>query len=275
MSAPFKERPPSAEPFGERGSSADATAAARAWLVDQHGRLQAADGALAESIAHDPRLRAAIQRVLDHDVELSIDLAIADDSYQSPTRARIRRLVGQDGPLALVEILNHSPAPANERLDPLTGLADRNALQACVDDWRRSAVKRPVRFALLFLDLDGFKQINDRHGHAAGDRVLKTLASRWLACVRDGDLVARYGGDEFVVLVNEATSAEDIGTVVRRLRQATELPLDVAGAPTNVSVTIGVAICTSDDTSIDDLLAEADQDMYAQKRNSHYGPDNV
>lgn len=146
--------------------------------------------------------------------------------------------------------------------DPLTGLANRTLLEERL----RAALTRDGRTglstALLFLDLDGFKAVNDRHGHATGDRVLQAIAQRLASAVRPSDTVARVGGDEFVVLVEGATD-ETVRLLVTRLEQA------VAGAgPTldlKVGVSVGVAVSTAGETEPMTLLQAADAAMYVVK----------
>jgi diguanylate cyclase (GGDEF)-like protein/PAS domain S-box-containing protein len=146
--------------------------------------------------------------------------------------------------------------------DPLTGLANRTLLEERL----RAALTRDGRTgqstAVLFLDLDGFKAVNDRHGHAAGDRVLQVIALRLAAAVRPSDTVARVGGDEFVVLVEGATD-EAVSRLVDRLQQAvaTALPtLDL-----KVGVSVGVAVSIAGETEPMKLLQAADTAMYAAK----------
>lgn len=267
MSAPLKIPPRLGGPQADFPAPDAEAHAATVCLIDAHGRVVATDGAIAPTTLRSPPLSAAIEQVLDGLEELTIGLRFAVAGLaEAPSLARIRRLAGDEGPMALVEFSSETSRVATLRLDPLTQLADRSAVATCIDGWRTNAAPRLEPFAILFLDLNGFKQINDRFGHAAGDQVLTTLAWRWLACVREGDLVARYGGDEFVVLVKDASTAEEIEPVARRLREATEQPVDARGIEARVSVTIGIEVCESADRSIDELIAAADRDMYARKR---------
>ncbi len=117
----------------------------------------------------------------------------------------------------------------------------------------------------MFLDLDGFKDVNDRHGHAAGDAVLRGVADRLRAGVRPSDTVARVGGDEFVILVENATDA-GLEALRSRLRRAVCAPIEVAGQTLNVGVSVGVARADRGATTPQDLLSRADARMYDAKR---------
>jgi diguanylate cyclase (GGDEF)-like protein len=146
--------------------------------------------------------------------------------------------------------------------DPLTGLANRQALREELD----AALARGDRVAVALVDLDGFKQVNDRLGHAAGDEVLVTAADRMRGEVRDGDLVARLGGDEFVVLVlgrDEDVSAE----VAARLAFVIGEPMRVAGEVITVGAACGGVAAGPCETT-DVLLGRADRAMYAAKRSA-------
>ena len=150
--------------------------------------------------------------------------------------------------------------------DPLTGLANR----ALLEERLRAVLARDVRTgastALLFLDLDGFKAVNDAHGHATGDLVLTTVASRLLAAVRPSDTVSRLGGDEFVVLVEGATE-EGLTPLVARLQEV--LGEGIGTLDLKVGVSIGVAVSRAGAIDHEELLAQADADMYAAKRAPH------
>ena len=147
--------------------------------------------------------------------------------------------------------------------DPLTGLANRTLLEERL----RSVLARDARTgqttAVLFLDLDGFKAVNDQHGHAIGDIVLRTVAERLAGAVRPSDTVARIGGDEFVVLVEGATETT-VQHLVERLRRAVAQPIGTLDL--QVGVSIGVALSHRGDAEPGGLLSAADREMYDEKR---------
>jgi diguanylate cyclase (GGDEF)-like protein len=177
----------------------------------------------------------------------------------------VRRLDGPTGPLAIATF-RPSGAEAPPSRDPLTGLPDRRAIGAWMAGLRRDESGPALPFALLFLDLNDFKQVNDAHGHAVGDAVLAELAGRWSSAVRDGDLVTRYGGDEFVILLRNVADRAAAEPIVERLRIATLAPIAIAGTAITLSATIGVALSDGDNVSKENLIAAADEDMYARKR---------
>ena len=121
-----------------------------------------------------------------------------------------------------------------------------------------------VQFAILFIDLDGFKPINDRLGHKAGDAVLRHTAKRFQACMRKGDTVGRYGGDEFTLLVNHVTGPADAIRVAERVLAKLKEPIDV-GEPVIVGASIGIALSTNLHERPEDMIRDADGAMYRAK----------
>jgi diguanylate cyclase (GGDEF)-like protein len=159
-----------------------------------------------------------------------------------------------------------SDAVSDERRDPLTGLYDRSFLLARLESLLQSERSADHNFAILFVDLDNFKQINDAYGHLVGDSVLGEVASRLNQCVRDGDYVVRYGGDEFVVLIVGIADRRDVQPVVERIHSALEEPITLPAGEFRLSVSIGVAEAAPEYRAPEDLLAAADRAMYASKR---------
>ena len=160
-------------------------------------------------------------------------------------------------------------------LDPLTGLPNRvsfenrlmQAASLCDNAEGQIAVHNPKRLAVLFVDLDGFKPVNDSFGHAAGDLVLKEVASRLSGISRNSDTVARLGGDEFVLLMEDVRSVADCAQFANRLVGALVRPFDIVGQQVEISGSVGVVIypdqCPDNKSK---LMAYADAAMYAAKR---------
>jgi diguanylate cyclase (GGDEF)-like protein len=173
---------------------------------------------------------------------------------------------GEVGELLLLRIELAPPEPAWYR-DPVTGLPDRRALESQRERWQSETKTEVISHAVLFIDLNDFKQINDQHGHAMGDKVLRVLAERWQQALRHGDLIVRYGGDEFVALLRGTGSIAAAKPIVGRLQKITQQPLEMDGQSLHVQVTIGLALASDMSVSLEHLVAEADQAMYAAKGN--------
>jgi diguanylate cyclase (GGDEF)-like protein len=150
--------------------------------------------------------------------------------------------------------------------DALTGLPNR----AQFTDWLWRAIQcgknnRDFLFAVLFVDLDGFKPINDGMGHKAGDAVLIETGRRLQACLRKGDVVARHGGDEFTLLVNNVHGKEDAIRVAERVLRKVKEPIDLARKRVHVGASIGIALSTNIHERPEDLIRDADLAMYRAK----------
>jgi diguanylate cyclase (GGDEF)-like protein len=149
--------------------------------------------------------------------------------------------------------------------DPLTGLANRNLLHEVLTLGRQSAKRSGAPLALIYLDLDDFKAVNDSYGHEAGDVVLRETARRLLSTVREADVVARVGGDEFVVV--HESSGDSTNLVVRRLEQALSEPIDVGNGVLVCCVpSMGIADALTVGRDPSALIAAADAAMYRVKR---------
>jgi len=149
--------------------------------------------------------------------------------------------------------------------DALTGIPNRlyleNKLNVLTESYHRSS----DRFALLFLDLDGFKEVNDSYGHAVGDKVLYQVASRLSKNVRAQDIVARYGGDEFVVLISPLVETDVINIVKNKIERTISQPFDISGHKITIGVSIGTSVSPDETFSVDDLINFADRRMYHNK----------
>jgi diguanylate cyclase (GGDEF)-like protein/PAS domain S-box-containing protein len=149
--------------------------------------------------------------------------------------------------------------------DVLTGLANRGAFLDRLDQLMAAARESGDRLALLFLDLDHFKRVNDSLGHLVGDLLLKSVASRITECLRASDLVARFGGDEFVVLLPAANQRGDVEEVAHKLLRAIEAPVDIEGQSIAVTPSIGVSLFPDHGDNPSTLIKHADTAMYVAK----------
>ena len=150
--------------------------------------------------------------------------------------------------------------------DPLTGLPNRALLVDRLEHELARLGRHPGSVAVLFIDLDGFKPLNDSLGHAAGDRVLIEVGHRLLRAVRPSDTVARFGGDEFVVLCADIEDESDIATIAQRVREAISEPFLPEGREARLSASVGIATTSQPDVSPDALIHDADAAMYHVKR---------
>lgn len=146
--------------------------------------------------------------------------------------------------------------------DALTGVANRNGLE----EGARQILERPGEHALMLLDLDHFKRVNDTWGHAAGDALLTTVAERLRQQLRESDLIARSGGDEFVVLLGASPAREQLEAMARRLAERLSEPVPWDGGELEISASIGVALWPQDGHNLEALMLAADRAMYHSKR---------
>lgn len=206
------------------------------------GKVQA----LAHADLGDPRVAAELPGPLGRELDASVDVLASSIADRADLQERLEHQATHD---------------------PLTGISNRAGAATAL----RAAVARAQRqgstVAVAFLDLDGFKEVNDRHGHATGDRVLIEVAARLADQARAGDTCARMGGDEFIVIAEQMTGAEDARAMGRRIAAAIGRPMRLGDGRT-VAIGASVGIALSDDPSEppDELLHRADLAAYAAKR---------
>ncbi len=151
------------------------------------------------------------------------------------------------------------------RHDAMTGLPNRRLFQERLDNTLARSQRSGTRFALLFIDVDKFKSINDRWGHDAGDEVLKVIAKRLMSNTRKADAVARIGGDEFVVLLDSPSNREDIVSIAEKLLESVRSPIQYNGHELQVGFSIGISQYPENGTTASDLMSSADRAMYQAK----------
>ena len=149
--------------------------------------------------------------------------------------------------------------------DALTGLPNRSLFRDRLTHAMAQADRYHQKLAVMFLDLDRFKAINDTLGHNVGDQLLKIAAERLRSCVRDSDTVARLGGDEFTVIVEDIVEDHDAAAVAQKILDTLSQPFNLYGHEVFISVSVGVTLYPSDDENADNLLRNADSAMYRAK----------
>ncbi|NWG30854.1 MAG: EAL domain-containing protein, partial [Rhodocyclaceae bacterium] len=149
--------------------------------------------------------------------------------------------------------------------DPLTGLPNRNLLAERLSQALKQARREGSRVAVMFIDLDFFKQVNDTLGHAVGDRLLQLVAERMRLCVRETDTIARLGGDEFVVLLMDIEETAPAGNVAEKIIAQMNEPFDIEGNEIHIGASIGITFFPDDGRDIDALFRNADLAMYRAK----------
>ncbi|SMC32656.1 diguanylate cyclase domain-containing protein [Sporomusa malonica] len=150
--------------------------------------------------------------------------------------------------------------------DPLTGLPNRRLLEDRLTMAIAQAKRNKEQVAVVFFDLDNFKPVNDTYGHDAGDELLQEIAHRTEACVRQGDTVARIGGDEFVIVLPAIKTKDDVITIATRVLQECRRPIMLRGSTVAVSASIGISFFPQDGTDITELTRKADVAMYTSKQ---------
>ncbi|MBD2185024.1 PAS domain S-box protein [Aerosakkonema funiforme] len=179
------------------------------------------------------------------------------------------RLVGYEG--TVVDITERKRAEATIQYqayhDLLTNLPNRNLFNDRLDLSLANSHRNHNKLAVMFLDLDCFKTINDTLGHAVGDRLLQLVAERLTSCLREGDTVARWGGDEFTILLPQIHSLQEVGKVAQRLVDAFKLPFNLQDAELYISSSIGIALYPHDGQDLQTLLKNADMALYKAKEN--------
>ncbi|MEM6330978.1 MAG: GGDEF domain-containing protein [Planctomycetota bacterium] len=237
------------------------------------GRLAWQNPAFAQLVAQAPAAAAALAVQLPEAVcRGAQDRAVSPEIPRAAVTlaAQPFDLHAMDGPGRRLLLALPAPAgtpgyagPERGEADSVTGIPGRQTLAAELAERFRDRRRRP--FALLFVDLDGFKQVNDSHGHLAGDRTLREAAQRFRGVLREGDYVGRFGGDEFVIVVDGPAIQPGLDAVVQRLQAAMAQPLPGAGTLT-VSASIGWARSADGFETVEQMIDAADRDMYARKR---------
>jgi diguanylate cyclase (GGDEF)-like protein len=218
---------------------------------------------LAEAYALSNTL--AVPLVADRDILGALILSRRQSRAWTPADRRLLSWASAELSAALARAFAFEHAETQANIDALTGLPNRRYLEELVANVgpRRRAVDQ---LGALMIDLDHFKQLNDRYGHATGDRVLRAVAARISSAIRAEDTPARYGGEEFAVLLRKANTDQAMEVAERIRAQIADIPPRDMGVNERVSVSIGVAVAEVHAGEIPALLAAADKALYAAKR---------
>jgi diguanylate cyclase (GGDEF)-like protein len=212
-------------------------------------------------------LTARVKAQLDRR-QAVLELDAIRDSLEKTVQQRTQDLVSANETLS-AEISEREAAEARAqslaRHDPLTGLANRRHFLEELDRRLSLVVHEENAFALMFVDLDRFKPINDVHGHAIGDQLLQVIATRLTSCIRDDSFAARLGGDEFAVLIEGPGGREGVASAARRILHELSAPILVNGLKLTVGASIGISLCPEDSSDSAELLQRGDAAMLRAK----------
>jgi len=262
-------------------------------VLDLSGVITYASPALERILGYDPErlLGSGLVALLDQTEAADVLMRCLGGDRETTSRAAIQcRMRRRDGSWRFVEmtpgdlleggektgvVLNARDITDRKTLeealrhqafhDPLTGLANRQLFHDRVAQALARASRRGDRAAVLYVDLDDFKLVNDSLGHAAGDKLLAEVALRINSCLRTGDTAARLGGDEFAVLLEGNPSLDDASSVAQRILAILAEPFAVGGSRVHVGASVGVALSGDSEISGDNLLRQADVAMYTAK----------
>ena len=184
-------------------------------------------------------------------------------------RLRVLGLLGDQAAIAIMNARLHDLVKHQATTDPLTGLSNRRAFNEHLDDEIRRSSRYNHPFVLLIMDLDGFKAINDTYGHPTGDLTLQRVAVCLQNSIRDTDFLARYGGDEFAIILPETKKAQAFSLVAKIAEALTrcDMPWTSTGNPHKMSLSVGIASFPDDAREEQSLVASADADLYRHKQN--------
>jgi diguanylate cyclase (GGDEF)-like protein len=192
-------------------------------------------------------------------------IGFADAPAADPTMARRGAGFAERLAIALSKTAREERLYRQAHFDPLTALPNRLLFRDRLEQELASISDGRARGALLYIDLDHFKRVNDTVGHAAGDQLLQIVAQRLRACVKEGDTVSRLAGDEFTVILRNVTDSESAAVVAERIIDSIRVAVSLGGRDHFVQASIGIAMFPDDGATIDDLLRNADRAMYRAK----------
>ncbi len=246
------------------------SASAPALAIVQTAHVEAARAALAELKRVCPALPVVLLSHGDDDTAAVAAVRAGAEDCLSLAAASGPTLVR--AMLCALERTSHAARlRAAAVTDPLTGLPNRHALRTCIDHAMALSRRKGRSLALLFVDLDGFKTVNDTHGHECGDRVLAEMARRFANRTRDMDTVARLGGDEFVIVMEDLDDQRFAATLAAKVLAAAAEPMVIDGHTMHLTASVGISLYPGDGVDAAALMRHADMAMYAAKSGGKNG----
>ena len=238
------------------------------WLVADSHAWQEQSLADVVPVFSSAQARQQLDRVLRGEEDQAVLTGHLAPTDSVLSELRLRRVVVGGGP-AVAIIARRATAPGvppGADVDALTGLPSRTFLLRRLEELLRGERTADEQIAILFIDLNEFKWVNDTYGHLVGDRALRDVARRLASCMRTGDHIVRFGGDEFVVLLEHVRDEAEIRPVLDRIHAVLRPPIDLPVGEVTLTASIGVAEASPAHRTAEDLLAAADLAMYASKR---------
>jgi len=224
---------------------------------DQERYMQLIDEAAREGKDFDTEYRIALPSGATRWVHAIAHPALDDKGQTTLLRGTVMDVTDRKATEEQIRQLAH--------YDALTGLPNRNLLMQLLRHALAKTKRRGTPLAILVIDLDGFKKVNDSLGHVAGDSLLAVFAQRLSSCLRKSDIAARLGGDEFVVVIDDFDSPSSVGAIAERVLTAASTPFQIDKRECTVSASVGVATYPQAGEDIDALIKNADDAMYAAK----------
>ena len=238
---------------------------------DQQRKVAVATETLAGLDARADALREHLAKLRQDLVDVQSDLGATRANELREANEKLVLAVLKADAIAALAVSNLGELTRTTQHDPLTGTPNRALMRDRLDTAIAAARRQGAQLALLFLDLDHLKAINDALGHANGDAMLQLVAKRLLATVRDSDTVSRHGGDEFLILLPQIAHAADAALIATKLLAAVAAPARVGNHSLRLTASLGIAVYPQDGTDAEELTRRADMAMYRSKRRSHGG----
>ena len=250
-------------------------------LTDVLGQSKLAKGMVEEAAAELSSVNTVLKQELEDGARLSgvENVLEKNEAVESKVQEAVEKLTVVNQALAdevkerhalelqLAALTEQEEAARHASLhDPLTGLPNRALFDDRLEHGLAQARRHGWTMAVMFLDLDDFKKINDSYGHDVGDAVLQTIATRLQENLRGEDTVCRHGGDEFLYLLMEIGSEQDATQIVKKIMQAIQAPCELSVGKLTINPSIGIAIFPKDGTSAEALVKSADTAMYQAKQ---------